>query len=56
MGKSADLVLWSADPFELSSHVDKMWIDGVEHTTTSRQDALRDRYTTSSDMPRAYTK
>jgi len=55
VGKKADLVLWSADPFELSTHVDKMWIDGVEHTTTSRQDALRDRYTTSSDMPRAYT-
>jgi imidazolonepropionase-like amidohydrolase len=56
VGKKADLVLWSADPFELSTRVEKMWIDGVEHTTKSRQDALRDRYTTDSDMPRAYTK
>ena len=56
VGKKADLVLWSADPFELSTRVEKMWIDGVEHNTESRQDALRDRYTTDSDMPRAYTK
>ena len=56
VGKKADLVLWSADPFELSSRVEKMWIDGVEHDTRSRQDALRDRYTTESVMPRAYTK
>ncbi|MDT0602979.1 amidohydrolase family protein [Thalassotalea castellviae] len=56
VGKKADLVLWSADPFELSSRVEKMWIDGVEHDTQSRQDALRDRYITESDMPRAYTK
>lgn len=56
IGKKADLVLWSADPFELSTRVEKMWIDGVEHTTESRHDALRNRYTTESDMPRAYTK
>jgi len=55
-GKRADLVLWSGDPFELSSKVEKMWIEGVQHTTESRHDALRDRYTTPSDMPRAYTK
>jgi len=55
-GKRADLVLWSGDPFELSSKVEKMWIEGVQHTTNSRHDALRDRYTTQSDMPRAYTK
>ena len=56
VGKNADLVLWSADPFELSSRVVKMWIGGDEFSTQSRQDALRDRYTTKSDMPRAYTK
>jgi len=56
VGKKADLVLWSADPFELSTKVEKMWIDGVQHKTTSRHDALRDRYTTKSAMPRAYTK
>jgi len=56
VGKKADLVLWSADPFELSTHVEKMWIDGKEHSTQSRQDALRKRYMTKSDMPRAYSK
>jgi len=56
VGKKADLVLWSADPFELSTKVEKMWIDGAEYKTTSRHDALRDRYTTESAMPRAYTK
>lgn len=56
VGKKADVVLWNADPFELSSHVEKMWINGEEVSTKSRQDALRDRYTTKSDMPRAYTK
>jgi len=56
VGKRADLVLWSADPFELSSKVDKMWINGKERTTQSRHDELRKRYTTDSKMPRAYTK
>lgn len=56
VGKKADLVLWSADPFELSSKVDKMWINGKEYSTQSRQDELRKRYTSKSDMPRGYTK
>lgn len=56
VGYAADLVLWSADPFELSSKVDKIWIGGEEVSTISRQDALRQRYMTKSDMPHAYTK
>ena len=56
VGKEADLVLWTADPFELSSKVEKMWIDGKEYDTRSRQDELRDRYMAESDMPRAYIK
>jgi imidazolonepropionase-like amidohydrolase len=56
VGKTADLVLWSADPFELSSKVSQIWIDGKEYSTKSRQDALRDRYTATSDMPKAYIK
>ncbi|WP_246058287.1 amidohydrolase family protein [Litorilituus lipolyticus] len=55
-GKDANLVLWNNDPFEISTKVDAMWINGKEVSTKSRQDALRDRYTTPSDMPRAYTK
>ncbi len=56
VGKKADLVLWSADPFEISTKVDTMWINGKEVSTQSRHDALRKRYTTKSDMPRAYIK
>ncbi|WP_409425242.1 amidohydrolase family protein [Pseudoalteromonas sp. RW-H-Ap-1] len=56
VGKAADVVVWSNDPFELSSHVNKMFINGVEVSTESRQDKLRERYTTESNMPRAYTK
>ena len=56
VGKNADLVLWSADPFELSTKVEKMWINGKQVSTQSRQDALRKRYMANSDMPRAYSK
>ena len=55
-GAKADVVLWTADPFELSSKVDKLWIDGKAYDTHSRQDELRDRYLAESDMPRAYVK
>ncbi|MCO7187694.1 MULTISPECIES: amidohydrolase family protein [unclassified Pseudoalteromonas] len=55
-GQRADLVLWSADPFEFSTTLDKLWINGEEVSTESRHDKLRERYTTDSDMPRAYTK
>ena len=55
-GQAADLVLWSGDPFELSTHVQKMWIGGNEYSTESRQDKLRNRYVTESDMPEGYTK
>lgn len=56
VGKNADLVLWSSDPFEISTKVDAMWINGKAMTLKSRQDALRERYTAETDMPRAYTK
>jgi len=56
VGKNADLVLWSADPFELSTKVDSMWINGEQVSTKSRQDALRDRYLNKTNMPRAYSK
>jgi len=28
-GKNADVVLWSADPFSVYAHVEKVWIDGA---------------------------
>ena len=56
VGKNADLVLWSSDPFEISTKVDAMWINGKAMSLKSRQDALRERYTAETDMPRAYNK
>ena len=56
VGKPADMVLWSGDPFEYSTHIQKMWIGGEEQSTESRQDELRDRYMTPSNMPQAYTQ
>jgi imidazolonepropionase-like amidohydrolase len=56
VGKAADVVMWTNDPFEISSNISRMFINGTEVSTQSRQDKLRDRYTTDSNMPRAYTK
>ena len=53
----ADLVLWSADPFEFSTYIESMWINGEKVSPNdSRHDKLRERYNTPSNMPRAYTK
>jgi imidazolonepropionase-like amidohydrolase len=43
-GKVADFVVWSDDPFELSSWPDAVWVRGKSAPLTSRQTRLRDRY------------
>jgi imidazolonepropionase-like amidohydrolase len=43
-GKRANLVLWSGDPFELSSVVERMWIDGESVSLDNRQRQLARRY------------
>ena len=45
-GKVADLVLWSGDPFELSTRAERVFIGGVEQTLDSRQKQLLQRYLT----------
>jgi imidazolonepropionase-like amidohydrolase len=55
-GQVADLVLWNADPFEISSKVEKLWINGKSYSLKSRQDALRKRYMTQSVLPTGYIK
>ncbi|GAB2994137.1 amidohydrolase family protein [Psychrosphaera aestuarii] len=55
-GQPANLVLWSGDPFEISTKVENIWIDGEQVTTESRQDKLRDRYTSKEKKPRGYIK
>lgn len=44
VGKLANLVVWSGDPFELSTKVEHMFIKGKPVQLKSRQDALFDRY------------
>jgi len=44
VGYQADLVLWSGDPLEVTSHATQVWIGGVAQPTRSRQTELRDRY------------
>lgn len=54
-GKEADLVVWSADPLELTSYPDQVYIQGTAISMESRQTLLRDRYLqTDSDKPPVY--
>lgn len=59
-GRSADLVLWSGDPLEVSSVAQQVWLGGQAIPMRSRQTELRDRYLRSDPprenggLPRAY--
>lgn len=44
IGAKAHLVLWSGDPFEPSTVVEKVMINGVDQPLISRATRLRDRY------------
>lgn len=50
-GKSADVVVWSGDPFEFASQPEHVYIAGREVTARSRQDLLEDRY---KQLPPSY--
>src|SRR5262249_9825226 len=43
-GKDADVVIWSGDPFELSTSAERVFIKGVEMPKDTRQRALLERY------------
>jgi imidazolonepropionase-like amidohydrolase len=43
-GKDADLVIWSGDPFELSTGAEHVFIKGVEISKDTRQTQLLQRY------------
>lgn len=43
-GKSATLVLWSGDPFELTTLVRRAWIDGGECDLNDRHKRMRAKY------------
>ena len=54
---SANVVLWSGDPLEVTSAAEIVVINGKLITMESRQTKLRDRYLPENpDMPRAYIK
>lgn len=57
-GRRGDVVIWSGDPLELSSGVEKVWIDGVEQSLVTRQTRLRDRYLKPQEgsLPKAYER
>ena len=44
VGKQADVVLWDADPFELTSYPSAVYINGERISSTTRQTELRDKY------------
>jgi imidazolonepropionase-like amidohydrolase len=45
-GKDADLVIWSGDPFELTTAADRVFIRGQEMPKDTRQKALFEKYRT----------
>jgi len=55
-GRKADVVIWTGDPLELSTQVDRVFIDGVEQSLSNRQQRLRDRYRnpTPGALPKSY--
>ena len=44
VGRVANIVVWSGDPFEFSTQVEHVFIRGREVKEPSRQDMLTDRY------------
>ncbi len=44
VGQVANLVLWTGDPFELSTSVSQMWIRGEDQSLRTRQTELLERY------------
>ncbi len=55
IGKQADIVIWPADPLELTSYPDQVLINGEAISMVSRQSLLRDRYLQlDSGEPPAY--
>ncbi|MEA3245180.1 MAG: amidohydrolase family protein [Gemmatimonadota bacterium] len=51
VGRSANVVVWSGDPFEFGTRAERVYIRGVLQTGKSRQDELAERY---RHLPPAY--
>jgi imidazolonepropionase-like amidohydrolase len=46
LGKEADVVIWSGDPFEVMTSVEHVFIRGTEIPMQTRQKALLEKYRT----------
>lgn len=51
-GKDADVVIWSGDPFELTTSAERVFIRGREVPRDSRQRQLLERYRDIATVPR----
>ena len=52
-GREANVVIWSGDPFELSTIAEHVFVRGREFTAATRQDLLEQRY---KALPPSYRK
>jgi imidazolonepropionase-like amidohydrolase len=57
-GRRSDVVIWDGDPLEVTSAVEKVWIDGVPQPLETRQTRLRARYATPQEgaLPKAFDR
>jgi imidazolonepropionase-like amidohydrolase len=57
-GRRADVVIWDGDPLEVTSAVERVWIDGVAQPLVTRQTRLRARYATPQEnqLPKAFDR
>jgi imidazolonepropionase-like amidohydrolase len=53
IGREADVVVWSGDPFEFASIAERVFVRGVENNAPTRQQMLIDRY---KNNPPTYRK
>lgn len=53
VGKAANIVVWSGDPFEIGTTAERVYINGALQTARSRQDELAERYRT---LPPAFRR
>ena len=53
IGKEADVVVWSGDPFEFATVAEHVYVRGVENLERTRQEELTDRY---KNKPPTYRK
>jgi hypothetical protein len=53
-GKRADLVIWSGDPLEVTSHAERVMIGGQWQSLATRAGRLRDRYRDLSNTTTPY--